>query len=77
MNPSVREAVRHTMKAQGITQEVLAERVGTVQPSIARLLTGKSGAIPPLWQNVLDTLGLELVAVPKGSSRSKQTEGEG
>lgn len=59
------------MKAQGLTQEGLAEQLGTVQPSIARLLSGRSGAVPKLWQEVLDTLGLELVAVPKGADLSK------
>jgi transcriptional regulator with XRE-family HTH domain len=59
------------MKAQGLTQEGLAEKLGTLQPSIARLLSGKSGAIPKLWQEVLDQLDLELVAVPKGTDVSK------
>lgn len=64
------------MKARGLTQETLAEKLGTLQPSIARLLSGRSGAVPKLWQDVLDELGLELVAVPKGADLSK-LEGEG
>lgn len=76
VNIPTREIVRQRMKAQGLTQEVLAEKLGTLQPSIARLLSGKSGAIPKLWQEVLDELGLELVAVPKGTDVSKLLEAE-
>lgn len=77
MNAAIREVARSRMKAQGLTQEGLADQLGTVQPSIARLLTGKSGALPKLWQEVLDELGLELVAVPKGTDVSKLFEEKG
>ncbi len=65
MNEQVRQAARKRMKAQGITQEKLAEMTGMQQPNVARLLTGRSGSIPDNWQKVLDALGLELVAVKK------------
>lgn len=54
------------MKEQGMTQEALADRLGTMQPSIARLLNGKSGVVPKLWQEVLDELELELTVKKKG-----------
>ena len=62
------------MKTLGLTQGTLAEKLGTLQPSIARLLSGRSGAVPKLWQEVLDELGLELVAVPKGTDVAKLLE---
>lgn len=65
MNEQVRQAVRESMKAQGVTQTDLGERVGMAQPNIQRLLAGRVGAVPESWQKVLDALGLELVAVPK------------
>ncbi len=75
VNKHIREVVRQQMKAQGLTQEGLAEKLGTLQPSIARLLSGRSGTVPKLWQDVLDALGLELVAVPKATGKQNQ-EGE-
>ncbi len=77
VNKRIRETARQQMKAQGLTQEGLAEKLGTLQPSIARLLSGRSGTVPKLWQDVLAELGLELVAVPKGTDLSKLTEQEG
>ena len=35
------------------------------------------GSVPKRWQDVLDELGLELVAVPKGTDLSKVTEEKG
>ena len=77
VNRPIRDAVRQRMKAQGLTQEGLAEQLGTLQPSIARLLSGRSGAVPKLWQEVLDAVGLELVAVPKGTDLSTLEKREG
>lgn len=65
MNEQVRQAVRERMKAQGITQVELGQRVGLAQPNVQRLLAGRVGTVPESWQKVLDALGLELVAVPK------------
>lgn len=49
------------------SQEELGELVHMAQPNVARLLSGRSGRVPETWQRVLDALGLELVAVPKGT----------
>lgn len=68
MNEQVREVVRARMKAQNITQGELGELIGMAQPNVQRLLSGRVGTVPESWQKVLDTLGLELVAIPKEES---------
>lgn len=65
MNDQVRRAVRERMQEQGLTQTELGEQVGMAQPNVQRLLAGRVGTVPESWQNILDALGLELVAVPK------------
>lgn len=65
MNEQVREAVRSTLKARKLTQAEVAEQIGLKQPDIARLLSGRAGKVPENWQRLLDSLGLELIAVPK------------
>ncbi|CAM4038911.1 helix-turn-helix transcriptional regulator [Deinococcus frigens] len=65
MNETVRQGVKDTMKAQGLTHQELADLTGIERPNITRLLTGAVGKVPDNWQRVLDALGLELVAVPK------------
>ena len=35
------------------------------RPNINRALMGRSGEVPKLWQNILETLDLELTAVPR------------
>lgn len=64
MNEQVRNAARHALKNQGLTQAEVAEKIGLKQPDIARLLNGKVGQVPENWQKLLDTLGLQIIAVP-------------
>lgn len=68
VNDSIRETVKHQMKARDLTQRELARRTEMHETNLARLLSGRSGKINEGWQRVLDELGLELIAVPKGSS---------
>jgi len=65
MNPKVRETVKEAMTARELSQGELARQLEVDRPSITRLLSGSSGKIPKLWQEVLDALDLELVAIPK------------
>ena len=51
------------MKEQGVSTYKLADAVETAQPNIARILSGRSGSIPDLWQRVFKALGLKLVVV--------------
>ncbi len=65
MNERVREKARQTMAQGSYTQETLAKAAGIKQATVSRLLTGRMGQ-PGTWEKLLDALGLELVAVPKG-----------
>jgi DNA-binding phage protein len=74
MNAKVRQTVRDTMRAKDLSTYKLAEQTSMAQPNVARALSGRSGSIPTTWQRILDALGLELVAVPKGTDLSKLEE---
>ena len=71
MNENVRNAFRHRMKELNLTQEDLGAALGAPQSSISRIFTGKSGRVPELVERIADHLGLEVIAVPKGSSREE------
>ncbi len=57
--------VKAKMKEDGVTQDALAKQLGMERTNLVRLVNGHVGSIPRRWQEVLDALGLELVAVPK------------
>ena len=75
MNERVREKARQAMAQGSYTQEALAKAAGIKQATVSRLLTGRMGQ-PGTWEKLLDALGLELVAVPKGTDLGK-LESEG
>lgn len=66
MNDTIRRAVRVRLAERDMTQADLAEKVGMKAQYVSNILTGKVGKIPAAWSKILDELGLELVAVPKG-----------
>lgn len=71
MNPTdehIRRVMRDAIRTQKLTQLQLAERLEVKQPSVAAVLSGKRGTIPQSLVDVLDVLGLELIAVPKGAA---------
>lgn len=74
MNNKVVRTVRAKMKADGVTQEALAKRLGMERTNLVRLVNGHVGSVPKRWQQVLDELGLELVAVPKGADTKRLFE---
>jgi transcriptional regulator with XRE-family HTH domain len=71
MNDTIRQTVRDRMRARDLTQRELAKRTDMHETNLARILAGRSGKINEGWQRVLDELGLELVAVPKGTDLSE------
>ena len=77
MNPKIIDAVKTKMQADGITQTALAERMGIERTNLVRIVNGHIGTVPKRWQQLLDELGLELVAVPKGTDLSKLIEEKG
>lgn len=69
MTDQVRKAVKERMAQLGMSQGDLAEKLHMERVNLNRILTGRSGKIPESWQRILDSLGLELIVVPK-SDRS-------
>jgi DNA-binding phage protein len=67
MNTKVRQTVREVMNDKKMSTYKLAELTDMSQPNVARALTGRSGSIPTTWVRILNALGLELVAIPKGT----------
>ncbi|WP_019587573.1 helix-turn-helix domain-containing protein [Deinococcus apachensis] len=65
VNARIRVQIREEMNRQGVTQAELARRLGIKPPSLAQVLSGKRGTMPDSLMDVLDALGLELVAVPR------------
>jgi hypothetical protein len=65
MTEKIRQAVKAKMEADGISQVKLAQLLDMQRPNLVRLINGPEHGMPRRWQEVLDALGLELIAVPK------------
>jgi transcriptional regulator with XRE-family HTH domain len=59
--------IRTAREAQGLSQAALARRLGTSQPAIARLESGRSNPTILTLRRALDALGhhLELTSAPR------------
>ena len=67
MTDEIREAVKQALKDKGLTQYEVARLLGTKQPSINRMLSGKgqgAGVVPDAWAKLLELAGLELTVQP-------------
>lgn len=71
MNDKIVETVKTKMKSDGITQAVMADRLGMARTNLVRLVNGHIGSVPKRWQDVLNELGLEVIAVPKDADVSE------
>lgn len=67
MNDGIRRAVRISLADRNWSQTDLAEKIGVSRQYVSRIMQGQVGKIPPAWQRILEELGLELIAVPKGT----------
>ena len=76
VNIQIRETAQRGLSSKGWSQLELAKRAGIKQATVSRLLTGERQGEPETWERLLNALGLELVAEPKGADLSK-LEGEG
>lgn len=65
MNEKIRVAVKAAMVEKKITQGDLSRALDIPRPSITRALSGRSGAVPLVWQKMLDLLQLELTVQPR------------
>ena len=70
MNEKIVQTVKAKMEADGLTQGALARDLGMERANFARLMNRRTGGVPRRWQEVLDKLGLELIAVPKEDDQS-------
>jgi len=67
MNETVRKVVSGSLAQHGMSRADLARKMGKTPQEITRALNGgkNGGSVPPIWQNILETLDLELTAVPR------------
>ena len=65
VDEKVKREVKVFMRARGVTQSQLAEKLNIKQPSVAAVL-GKTAAINQGFAEVLEALDLELVVRTKG-----------
>lgn len=61
----IRLAIKHRIVDLGITQQEVADRLGIRKQAVSATILGKRGLLPKSLLELLDALGLELVAVPK------------
>lgn len=61
MNRDVVKQVKKLMREDGITQDVLAERLNVARIYVNRMLTNNTSKMPRRWQQLLDELGYEIV----------------
>ncbi|WP_051363375.1 helix-turn-helix domain-containing protein [Deinococcus murrayi] len=67
MNEEIRAAVDARLREKGLSRADLARATGIHPNHITRALNntgGRGGNVPPVWQAILDALGLTLTAVP-------------
>ena len=74
MNEQIREAAEQARARLHRTQEDVARGAGVKQATVSRLLAGERAGEPDTWLRILDVLGLELVAVPRGVDVSRLFE---
>lgn len=63
------DKIRHTIKVElakrSMTQTDLANELGISKQHVSRALTGDLGKVPPIWERILNHLGLELTVEEK------------
>lgn len=59
MTDEIRAQLRQYLKDHNLTQTALAAEMGTDRHTVNRALAS-NGKLPPIWQKMLDALGLEL-----------------
>ncbi|WP_288433057.1 winged helix-turn-helix domain-containing protein [uncultured Deinococcus sp.] len=76
MNDAIRAAIDEHLREGGMTRSDLARATGKTPQAITRALNGGKdggGQVPGIWAAMLEALGLELIAVPKGSTSHPAT----
>lgn len=65
MNNDIRQKIIKELARRGISQYKMAHDLDMPQPSLSRLLKGRSGKVPLSWQKMFDYLELELTVKRK------------
>ncbi|WP_326493061.1 helix-turn-helix domain-containing protein [Deinococcus sp. SL84] len=64
--------VRQELEKREMTQAELAQVLGIERANLNRVLTGRSGKVPTVWQGIFDELGFKVIIIPAdGDSRQK------
>ncbi len=64
MNSRIRQLVRFSIQAEGLSQAEFARQIGMTPQELNRALQER-GKPPAVWQRILGALNLELTALPK------------
>ena len=65
MTEEIRKALNEYLELSGTTQRELARAVDKLPQTINKAVTGNSGKLPDLWEDILQAAGMKLVMVPK------------
>ena len=73
MNDEIRAAVSARLAEKHMSRSELARSIGKHPNSVTRALNGlkDGGQIPPIWQDILNALNLELTARPRENGEGK------
>ena len=60
----IRRALKEYLELSGTTQRELAKAVDKLPQTINKAVTGNSGKLPDLWEDILYAMGMKLIMVP-------------
>lgn len=61
----IRLAIKHRLVDLGVSQQDIADKLEVKRQAVSAIVSGKRGLLPKSLLDVLDSLGLDLVAVPR------------
>ena len=65
MNDRIRHTIKVELAKRSMNQTDLAKELGISKQHVNRALTGDLGKVPPIWERILEHMGLELTVRPK------------
>ncbi len=68
MNAFIKKQVRIAIQMRKTKYSTFAESIGRTKQQFSHAIKRDSDQTPQVWQDILNGLDLELVAVPKGKS---------
>lgn len=70
VNAEVRAKAKAAIKDKGMTQKDVADALGVDRVYVNRMLSGNASQIPSRWADLLNLLGLKIVAVEDEKGQS-------